>query len=134
MKDVLFVCKSNVARSQMAEGFYNDLTKGDNAISAAVELDKDIQKPSDKTILLMREKGIDVSKKKSDLINKKIIGKVRKIIVICPKSFLPRYVLDFEDLKFWRIKDPHYHSMDERRKIRDDIEKRVKKLIKEIKK
>ena len=134
MKDVLFICKSNINRSQMAEGFYNNFVKGKKAISAALELEKDLQKTSEKGIILMTEKGVVVSKQKSDLLNKKMLNNVKKIVVVCPKHFVPKYVLDFGDVEFWRLRDPHYHGMDERRKIRDDIEKRVKKLVKEIRK
>jgi len=129
MKDVLFICKSNINRSQQAEGFYNAFTSGSGAISAAIELDKDLQETSKTGIMLMLEKGIDISGKKSTLINKKMLEGVKKVVVICPKSFLPKYVLEFENIEFWKIKDPHYSGMDDRRAIRDEIEKRVRELI-----
>jgi len=73
----------------------------------------------------MLERKIDISKQKSTLLNKNILKKIKKIVVMCPKTILPKYVLNFKNIEFWKIKDPHYHSMGERRKIRDLIRKKV---------
>ena len=48
MKKILFVCKSNINRSQYAEGFYNKIIRKDGAISAGTHLEKDIHTPSKK--------------------------------------------------------------------------------------
>ena len=128
MRKVLFICKSNINRSQQAEGFYNFLIKKNGAISAGIELEKDLQKPSEKCIKLMKEEGIDISKQKSNLLNKNMLNNVKKIVVVCPKKFLPKYVLKFKNIEFWNIKDPHYHSINGRRKIRDIIKNKVLSL------
>lgn len=60
---ILFVCLGNVARSQMAEAFYNKYTNSVAAKSAGV-LDYTPAKyvhPTREVIEVMKEEGIDVS-------------------------------------------------------------------------
>ena len=67
MKKILFICAGNVARSQMAEAFYNYFTDSLDAISAGV-LDFTPAKyghPIPEVVEVMQEEGIDVSQKKS---------------------------------------------------------------------
>lgn len=61
---VLFVCRGNVGRSQMAAEFYNDLKPGD-AASAGTTVDLPGQKlkhrsGANEVVSAMREKGLDV--------------------------------------------------------------------------
>lgn len=62
MKDrklVLFVCVENACRSQMAEAFFNRMTKGLwRAESCGTKLANSI---SPKTVKAMKEVGIDIS-------------------------------------------------------------------------
>ncbi|MDD5191621.1 MAG: hypothetical protein PHH54_02135 [Candidatus Nanoarchaeia archaeon] len=125
-KDVLFICKSNVNRSQYAEGFYNKLINKNKAISAGVRVPA--EKPSKKGATIMLEEGVDISKQKVKLLKRSMLKNVKKVVVICRKQFLPKYVLKFENIEFWNIRDPHFSSMKERRKIRDKIKKKILKL------
>lgn len=127
-KDVLFICKSNMNRSQYAEGFYNKLINKNKAISAGVDVQKRIKYTSKKGRAIMLEEGVDISRQRVKPIKKSMLKKVKKIVVLCQKRFLPEYILRFKNIEFWNIKDPHFYSMKERRKIRDKIEKKVLKL------
>jgi len=83
-------------------------------------------------VQVMREKGIDLSANKPKLITNGMVQEADKIIVMgcsaqgfCPAPLLNK-VID------WGIEDPKDKSIEKVREIRDEIERKVKKLIEEI--
>ena len=130
MKKILFVCVENAGRSQMAEAFFRKyMPKGFEVISAGT-------KPSAKVnpivLQVMREIGIDIATQMPKHISQQIIVESEAIINMgcidqesCPALFI-------KDILNWQISDPKEKSIDEIRKIRDDIEVKVKELIKNI--
>lgn len=129
MKKILFVCVENAGRSQMAEAFANHYGKGKLiASSAGVML---AERVNPLVVEAMEEKGIDISMNKPKLLTTKMAEEADKIITmgcsvekICPAPLL-KNVID------WRLDDPKGKPIEEVRKIRDEIEKRVLKLISE---
>ncbi len=127
-KTVLFVCIGNSGRSQMAEAFFNKLSKTWKAISAGTKPDDSIHPY---TIRVMKEVGIDVSKQKPKLLTLEMMKKADKIITmgcgadVCPASYLPKV----ED---WAIEEPYRKPVNKVREIRDEIKRKVEKLIREI--
>jgi protein-tyrosine-phosphatase len=127
MKKILFVCVENAGRSQMAEGFAKRYGKGKvEAISAGTMPSTDVDPI---VVQVMQEKGIDISKNKPKLVNTQMIQEADSIIVMgcdprgfCPASFLSK-VAD------WKLEDPKGKPIEKVREIRDEIERRVKKLI-----
>ncbi len=131
-KTVLFVCVHNSGRSQMAEAFFNQLAKGKaQAISAGTQ-------PSDKVnsmaVEAMREVGIDISGNKPKMLTMDMIEKADRMITMgcgaeagaaCPASFI-----ETED---WALEDPKGKSLEQVRKIRDEIKERVIRLLNELK-
>ena len=131
MKTILFVCVHNSGRSQMAKAFFNQMAKGKaRALSAGTQ-------PADGVnpvvVEAMREVGIDISRSKPKMLTMDMVEKADKMITmgcgaeagaVCPASFI-----ETED---WALEDPEGKSLEQVRKIRDDIKKRVTKLIKEI--
>ena len=92
-KTVLFVCIGNSGRSQMAEAFFNRLSKTWKAISAGTNPDDNIHPY---TIRVMKEVGVDVSKQKPKLLTQRMIEKADKIITmgcganVSPPSYCQR--------------------------------------------
>ncbi len=128
---ILFVCRGNVGRSQMAEAFYNHYTKSRNAFSAGVikKAPKLYPKLPAQILETMKEKDIDVIRQKVKLLTTKMVLKADKIFVICSKNLLPNYVLNSKKVKYWKIKDPVKMNLTDTRKVRNDIERRIKSLI-----
>ena len=130
MKKILFVCVENAGRSQMAEGFTKYYGKGKvEAISAGTKPSTEVNPI---VVQVMGEKGIDISKNKPKLVNTQMVQKADVIIVMgcdaqgfCPASFLNK-VVD------WKLEDPKGKPIEKVREIRDEIERRVKKLFEEI--
>ena len=129
MKTVLFICTHNAGRSQMAEAFFN-LMKKDNmtAISAGTTPSQQINPI---VVQAMKETGIDISDKKPKLLTMELMEKADRVITMgcgtdkmCPAAFVP-----VED---WELEDPEGKSIDQVRKIRDEVKNRVDGLVKEI--
>jgi protein-tyrosine-phosphatase len=127
---VLFVCVENAGRSQMAEAFAKAYGKGKvEAISAGT---MPAQELNPAVIEAMREKGIDLSAKKPKLVINQMVQEADMIIVMgcsaqgfCPAPLLNK-VID------WGIEDPKNKPIEKVREIRDEIERKVKKLIEEM--
>ena len=130
MKKILFVCVENAGRSQIAEAFFRKyMPKGFEVISAGT-------KPSvqvNPTVLqAMKEIGIDIENQTPKLISKQIISESEKTINMgcmdkesCPALFM-------NDVLDWQIPDPKGKSIEEVRKIRDEIETKIVTLIKSL--
>jgi arsenate reductase len=131
MKTIVFVCVHNSGRSQMAEAFFNKLANGKaKAISAGTQ-------PADKVnpvvVEAMHEVGIDISGNKPKALTIEMVEKADKMITmgcgaeaqgVCPASFI-----ETED---WALEDPKGKSLEQVRRIRDEIKERVSKLIGQI--
>jgi len=129
MKKILFVCVENAGRSQMAEAFANHSGKGRLVASSAGVMLADRVDPT--VVEAMKEKGIDISMKKPKLLTMKIVEEADQVITmgcsvekLCPAPLLKR-VID------WGLEDPKGKPVERVRQIRDEIERRVKKLISE---
>ena len=131
VKTVLFVCVHNSGRSQMAEAFFNQLAKGKaQALSAGTQ-------PADKVnplvVEAMKEIGIDISGNKPKALTIEMVEKADRMITmgcgaeagaVCPASFI-----ETED---WALEDPKGKSLEQVRKIREEIKKRVTRLLSEL--
>ena len=128
-KKILFVCVHNSGRSQIAEALFNHYAAGTAQASSA---GTQPASHTDHTVrAAMKETGIDISTQHPKLLTPKMIDDADKVVTmgcgvegVCPGTFAPT-----ED---WHVDDPEGKSLEEVREIRDDIEARVKKLIKGI--
>jgi len=129
MKRILFVCVENAGRSQMAEAFANHYGKGKLIVSSAGN------KPADKVnpvvVEAMKEKGIDISTKKPQLLTFQMAQDADLVVTmgcndqgICPGPF-------FKPTVDWKLEDPKAKPIEKVREIRDDIEQRVRNLTTE---
>ncbi len=126
---ILFICKGNSGRSQMAEAFFNYLSKTKNAISAGIKPDKRIHPW---TVRVMKEAGIDVSRRKPKLLTNRKMEKADKIIVM-ESEVLKNIPSEYSSkLERWRIGKLLGKSPKKVRVIRNQIKKRVERLIKAI--
>jgi len=130
LKKILFVCVENAGRSQMAEAFANHYGKGKLVASSAGVMLADRINPV--VVEVMKEKGIDISMNKPKLLTTNMAEEADQIITMgcsvekfCPAPLL-KNVID------WRLEDPKGKSIEKVRQIRDEIEKRVLKLISEL--
>jgi len=126
---VLFVCVENAGRSQIAEGFFREYANKFEVTSAGTEPKSELNPI---VVKVMNEVGIDITNQRPKLLSNKMIQDSFRTINMgcmnkesCPSLFV-NHVLD------WNITDPKGKTIEEVRKIRDQIKLEVLSLIKKI--
>ncbi|OLD11709.1 hypothetical protein AUF78_00680 [archaeon 13_1_20CM_2_51_12] len=83
----------------------------------------------------MRERGIDLSKRTPKVLTADMIKNARLVVTMgcsveeaCPRPMLAAMQKKLVD---WHLDDPKGRPIEEVRRIRDDIEKRVRKIAEE---
>jgi protein-tyrosine-phosphatase len=129
VKKILFVCIENSGRSQMAEAFAKKYGETNFIVSSAGN--KPTNKVNPVVVEVMKEKGIDISNNKPKEITAKMAVDADLIVTmgcsaqgICPGPF-------FKPTIDWALEDPKGKPIEKVRDIRDEIERRVLKLIDE---
>jgi len=133
---ILFVCKSNVGRSQMAESIFNKLTKKHISKSAGVSPGKWEGKKlieAKHVLPSLKEIDIDAKENTSKKITKEFVDWSEKVIVIGVDSEIwPDYLKESKKVEFWDVKDMAYTDLEGHREGRDEIKKRIIKLIESL--
>jgi arsenate reductase len=125
---VLFVCIHNAGRSQIAESLFNAYAGGAaTAISAGTE---PVAALNIAVVAAMREAGYDISGRHPKLLTEEMIDSADRIITMgCMDDPACPAVLAEED---WGIDDPAGAPVPKVRQIRDEIARRVRKLLREM--
>jgi glutathione/glutaredoxin type arsenate reductase len=127
MKKIMFVCKKNSRRSQMAEAFARTLGEGKIGVTSS-GLESSFVDP--KTVEIMSEIGIDISNQKSKPLSDFNPEDYDAVISLCgcgvnlPPEWVTRDI--FED---WQLEDPEGKDIETFRRIREEVKERVIKLI-----
>ncbi len=134
---VLFICKANVGRSQMAEAIFDSLANGKaTASSAGVDPGsyegKRIDEIGPNVTACMKDIGLDVSNKVSKKIIKNMVNNADIVVSMVSRDVLPSYLQSTAKLILWDIKDPKLMDYAGHVEIRDQIYEKVKKLVKEL--
>ena len=128
MFTVLFICVHNVGRSQMAEEFFNNLSKGRYKALSAGSRPSEIINPV--VVEAIREVGIDISGNKPKKLDKNMVLEADLAITMgCGEDACPVVP---NELREWNLEDPHGKTIEAVRPIRDEIRKKVDFLIKEL--
>jgi len=129
MKRIMFVCKNNSARSQMAEAFAKQLGAGQVAVTSS-GLEASQVNPG--AIAAMDEIGIDIRHQTSKALADFRPEDFDVVISLCgcgvnlPDAWLLREV--FAD---WQLDDPAEHP-ELFSQVRDEIQRRVQTLLAQI--
>lgn len=129
-KRVLFVCRGNSGRSQMAEAFLQyyggDLFEAYSAGSSPKE------KVLPEVLEVMAEKGLDLFFRKPKEIGSILrYGPFDLVVTMGCEELCP--IVEAKRSLSWDLEDPEGKSLAVVREIRDKIEEEVKKLIAEVK-
>jgi arsenate reductase len=127
MKKVMFVCKKNSCRSQMAEGFGKELGQGKiEVISSGLEASQ----VNSTAIEVMSEIGIDISNQTSKPLSDFSAEDYDVVISLCGCGVnLPNEWVVQEVFQDWQLDDPDGQPIETFRRVRDEIKERVLKLV-----
>ena len=125
---VLFVCVHNAGRSQMAAGFVRELSGGTVEVRSAGSLPADQVNPA--AVAAMAEVGIDLSGQQPEVLTADAVEASDVVVTmgcgdVCPVFPGTRY----ED---WALDDPAGKGVEAVRPIRDEIRRRVERLLAEL--
>lgn len=129
MKRVMFVCKKNSARSQMAEGFAKHLGAGKIEVTSS-GLEKSSVRPE--AIAAMNAVGIDITQQTSNALSEFNSEDFDIVVSLCgcgvnlPPDWVQREM--FED---WQLDDPA-EQPEIFPRVRDEVKVRVETLIASI--
>lgn len=130
VKKVLFVCVENSGRSQMAEAFAR--LHGQDKIEASSAGTMPASEVYPSVVKVMLEKGFDLSGKKPKLLTVDMVKDADEVVVMgcgaegfCPAPMLKKVVN-------WELEDPKDKPLEEVRRIRDEIERKVLKFASEV--
>jgi protein-tyrosine-phosphatase len=122
---VLFVCVHNAGRSQMAAGLLHHFAGERITVRSAGSAPADEVNPA--AIQVMAELGIDMSHEFPKPLTDEFVQAADVVITMGCGDACPIYPgKRYED---WELDDPAGKSVDEVRRIRDDLAARVKGLI-----
>ena len=125
---VLFLCVHNAGRSQMAMGFFQHLA-GDDAVAWSGGSEPGIE-VNPAAIEAMRERGIDISREFPKPWTDETVRAADVVISMgcgdaCPVFPGKRY-------EEWVLTDPAGLGVDDVRPVRDEIERRVRELLRQL--
>lgn len=131
---VLFVCRGNVGRSQMAQALFEKLS-GLKSFSVGTKVNFDGQKicdigPAKFVVSSMKKRGCDISENLVKQLTPKMISDFDKIIVMAEPETIPDYLKGNKKVEFWEIEDPKGKDENFHRETILQIEKKILELIK----
>jgi protein-tyrosine-phosphatase len=128
MPEVLFVCVHNAGRSQMAAGLVKLRSGGRVHVrSAGSEPGKQIN-PA--VVEAMRELGVDMSEEFPKPLTDEVVRAADVVITMGCGDACPIYPgKRYED---WALDDPAGQDLEVVRRIRDEIDRRVQRLVGEL--
>lgn len=144
-RKILFLCAANVWRSQMAEWYYNALTKTEHATSAALLEDrrnKYNHKPTQEIQNTMMQDRVDISSHSIQLLNRELCEQADIIVIflelddvssefriesIDAVKFLKQFYS--EKLIYYPIADPYEANEEYMLFIRNRIKAFIKTLL-----
>ena len=128
MPEVLFVCVHNAGRSQMAAGLLHKLAGESVTVRSAGSEPAEHLNPL--VVEAMTEIGIDISAELPKPLTGNMVKAADVVITMGCGDACPIYPgKRYED---WELEDPAGKDLETVRRIRDDIEARVRRLAAEL--
>jgi arsenate reductase (thioredoxin) len=126
--EVLFVCVQNAGRSQMAAALLDHYAEGRVHVRSAGSEPADQINPN--VVKAMSELGIDISGEFPKPMTDEVVKAADAVVTMGCGDACPIYPgKRYED---WEVDDPAEADLDGVRRIRDDIDARVRRLLSEV--
>ncbi len=126
--EVLFVCVHNAGRSQMAAGLVKLRSEGRVHVRSAGSAPGDEINPA--VVQVMSEIGVDMSEEFPKPLTDEVVRAADVVITMGCGDACPIYPgKRYED---WELEDPAGENVETVRRIRDEIDRRVQRLIADL--
>jgi len=133
--NILFVCKWNQGRSQIAEALYKKYFPKNSAVSVGTHTTKHnssvpLSKCAPLVVRVLNQWDIDVNNKYPKRLTQEYAKNADVIVVLCDMSNLPLYLLGNPKVTHWPIDDPDGKGYEYHVVMRDKIDKLIKDTFK----
>ena len=138
---ILFVCRGNIGRSQMAKEFFNSLSSKENIADACGtrvgefegQRIRDVQTNSvEDDIRSMNEVGLDISNNSRKNITEEMVEESDVVIVMAEKDTWPEYLLGNPKVVYWEVENPKGQTYEKTCEIRDKVKELVKEYLEKL--
>jgi len=126
--EVLFVCVHNAGRSQMAAGLLKLRSEGRIQVRSAGSAPAEEINPN--AVVALEELGVDMGEAFPKLLTDEVVRAADVVVTMGCGDACPIYPgKRYED---WELDDPAGQDLETVRRIRDELDRRVQKLISEL--
>jgi len=135
---VLFICKNNQFRSQMAASMYNKITGTNDADSVGTYVgsvdvpEGDIIEKYFRTadfFELMEENGISIRNNLTKKLLPEMIENALVVVSMAEEPFIPDFLLNNKKVIWWKVENPPFATRDVSEKIFNQIKRLVEGLV-----
>ncbi len=138
---VLFICKSNQFRSQMAAALYNKITKTTDAYSAGTYVGSQNEPEgreigglfsSDDFFDLMEQNNMNIRKCKTVKLSPDMVVNTDIVVAMPEEPFVPDFLQADDKVIWWKIENPSIATREVSEKTFTQIKKLVEELVLDI--
>ena len=136
---VLFICKGNYFRSQMAEAIYNKMTKSHSAISAGTytgapdepegQILSNLFTVDSPFMRVMDEHGINIRDKKTKRLTPEMLDEAQVVISMAEEPFIPAFLKNNKKVIWWDIANPDIVTYEFAKETYEKIYGLIKELM-----
>lgn len=137
--NVLFVCRANTGRSQVAEALFNKYSSGQNRATSAGTLINNKEHPRvadrpniEPLLKAMNDMGLDISNNLRKELTPNMVNVADRIIVMAEPETIPDFLKNNDKVVYWEVPDLKDVDYEGSCKLRDGIDEKVKLLIQEL--
>jgi protein-tyrosine-phosphatase len=135
---ILFVCRANVARSQIAQAAFELLSRHETA-SAGTHVDDEVAEDpwarrkvkdwSHHAVPYMLEHGVDIGERERTQLTTEMAAAADRVVVILPRSEWPDYLAAAGNTIEWNIPDPGDMPQGSAWLVLNEVRRRVLVLV-----
>ncbi len=136
MKKVIFICRGNVFRSQIARGIYNKLAYPLVAESYGTCVEKDglansritVVHGMEHTVDMLKEEGIDIGGEYCKQVTPENLKGATKIIMMAERDLIPEWLNKYE-YEYWEVPNPTVVTSEIARSTIELLREKVRGLV-----
>ncbi len=137
---ILFVCRGNVGRSQIAELIFNRRSDtrhfassaGTNVREKEGQSLEELGMGAQNVVETLKEVNINAANQKRTQLTEALMDEADMVITMAEKDRSPDYLLNNPEAIYWEVPDPKHQPAEVTREIRNTISDLVEKLINDL--